>query len=153
MARRRGSCAGARRSRTYFSPNSKRWQPPQLRGDGTRIMRRITFLTRVLAVAATFASALFSAQPSAVAQAPGPESFARNPKTPLELWDAIDYLVRVGQASQAVPYLEAFRKANPDDTVMLEIRDDYGPGSIMRLNDDPATREQARPLMDMLAAA
>ena len=37
---------------------------------------------------------------------PGPEVFAKTPKTPLELWDAVDYLVRTGQVRQAVPYLE-----------------------------------------------
>ncbi|HEV3167608.1 MAG TPA: HEAT repeat domain-containing protein [Isosphaeraceae bacterium] len=86
-------------------------------------------------------------------KAPGPESFAKTPKTPLELWDAVDYLVRVGHADQAVPYLKAFVDSKPDDTMLLEIRDRYGDGSIMRLNDDPATRPQARPLMEMLAAA
>ncbi|MFO0952077.1 MAG: hypothetical protein U0835_13205 [Isosphaeraceae bacterium] len=35
---------------------------------------------------------------TALAQPPGPEIFARDPKTPLELWDAVDYLVRTEQA-------------------------------------------------------
>ena len=42
------------------------------------------------------------------AQAPGPESFAKTPETPQELWDAADYLVRTGQARQALPYLRQF---------------------------------------------
>jgi HEAT repeat protein len=87
------------------------------------------------------------------APAPGPESFARTPKTPLELWDAIDYLVRMGQADQAVPYLKSFLQSKPDDAVLLEIRDRYGPGSIMRLGDFPATRPYVKPLMDTLVAA
>ena len=80
------------------------------------------------------------------------EIFAPDPKTPLEFWDAADYLVRTGQAAQAVPYLNAFLKANPDDATLLEIRDRHGVGSILRLEDDPATRPFARPIADRLAA-
>jgi HEAT repeat protein len=85
--------------------------------------------------------------------APGPESFARNPQTPLELWDAIDYLVRVGQPERALPYLNAFLKTKPDDATLLEIRDRFGAGSILRLGDHPSTERQARPLMELVAAA
>ena len=34
------------------------------------------------------------------ARAPGPELFAKQPQTPLELWDAIDYLLRTGQTKK-----------------------------------------------------
>ena len=90
---------------------------------------------------------------AARARPPAPEIFAPDPKTPLEFWDAADYLVRTGQAAQAVPYLNAFLKANPDDATLLEIRDRYGVGSILRLEDDPATRPFARPIADRLAQA
>lgn len=120
---------------------------------GYRTMIRTSLSCRTLAMFGIFSWALAAVPGSLYAQATATEGPVKNAKTPLEMWDEIDYLVRVGQASQAVPYLEAFRKSNPDDAVMLEIRDRYGPGSIMRLNDDPATREQARPIMGMLAAA
>jgi CheY-like chemotaxis protein len=84
---------------------------------------------------------------------PGPEVFVKAPETPLELWDAVDYLVRTGQVKQAVPYLDAFLKQNPDDATLLQVRDRYGPGSILRLQDYPETRARARTLVDMLAAA
>src|SRR5262245_45878136 len=42
----------------------------------------------------------------------GPDRFARAPRTPLEYWDAADYLVRSGQAKLAAPYVDAFLKAN-----------------------------------------
>ncbi len=86
-------------------------------------------------------------------QAPGPEIFGNPPKTPLELWDAIDYLTRTGQAKQAVPYLNAFMKANPDDAVLLKVRDDFGVGSILRLADDPATSSVVKTLVDRLTEA
>ena len=34
----------------------------------------------------------------------------------------------------------AFLKAKPDDATLLQIRDRYGVGSVLRLDDDPATR-------------
>jgi HEAT repeat protein len=88
-----------------------------------------------------------------VLQAPGPERFAVTPKTPLEHWDAADYLVRSGQARLAAPYLSAFLQANPDDATLLEIREKFGLGSILRLQDDPSTSEFAKPILDRLAAA
>jgi len=110
-------------------------------------------LARSLATACLAACAALGLPVPAQAQAPGPESFAKKPETPLELWDAVDYLVRVGQADQAVPYLNAFLKSKPSDDVLLEIREHYGAGSVLRLGDYPATRAQARPLMEMMASA
>jgi DNA-binding response OmpR family regulator len=110
-------------------------------------------LARPWLAAGLAACALLGPSVSARGQAPGPESFAREPKTPLELWDAIDYLVRVGHPDQAVPYLKTFVASKPSDDVLLEIRDRYGAGSILRLGDSPATRDQARPLLEMLNAA
>ena len=89
----------------------------------------------------------------AEAQPPGPELFARPPKTSLELWDAIDYLMRTGQANKAVPYLDRFMKMNPDGATLLAIRNRYGAGSILRLSDDPATRTFAKPLAEALIEA
>src|SRR4051812_44472314 len=86
-------------------------------------------------------------------QVPGPESFAKEPQTPLELWDAVDYLVRTGQTKQAAPYLNKFLKSNPDDATLLQIRDRYGIGSILRLEDAPETRGHAEALAQMVNAA
>ena len=44
-------------------------------------------------------------------------------------------------------------KSQPDDETLIEIRDRFGIGSILRLADDPATRKYAQPLVDKLAAA
>ena len=70
---------------------------------------------------------------------PGPESFAQEPRTPAELWAAVDYLLRTGQTGKAIPYLDRFMGSNPDDATLIDIRDRYGAGSILRLADDPAT--------------
>src|SRR5271157_6459838 len=89
----------------------------------------------------------------ALAQAPGPESFAQEPRTPTELWSAIDYLVRTGQSKQAVPYLDKFMKSQTDDATLVEIRDMYGAGSILRLADQPATSKYAQTLVERLKTA
>ncbi len=59
----------------------------------------------------------------------------------------------MGLADQAVPYLNAFLKSNPPDDVLLQIRDRYGAGSMLRLQDNPATREAAAPLLRLMADA
>lgn len=100
--------------------------------------------------AATLAVALGGGfvPPSVRAQAPGAELFAKPPQTPLEYWDAVDYLVRTGQPGQAAPYLQAFLQANPDDATLLQIRDRYGVGSVLNLADYPETRPQAESLLN-----
>ena len=89
----------------------------------------------------------------APAQAPGPELFAKEPRTPLELWDAVDYLLRTNQAKKALPYIDRFIKSKPDDTTLIAIRNRYGPGSILRLSDDVVTRPFAQPMAEAMVAA
>jgi HEAT repeat protein len=91
--------------------------------------------------------------PGARAQAPGPELFAKEPKTPLELWDAIDYLIRSNQAKKAVPYLQKFLNSKPDDATLVAIRDRFGYKAILQLNDDAATLPFARPVTEAVIAA
>lgn len=95
----------------------------------------------------------FAAQAQTRGQGPAGGAFAREPRTPVETWEVIDYLLKVGQPEQAVPYLKRFVDANPDDATLLAIRDEYGAGSILRLSDAAATRPYARPLAEKLAAA
>jgi hypothetical protein len=88
-----------------------------------------------------------------LAQAPGPELFAKEPRTPLELWDAVDYLLRTNQAKKALPYIDKFIKSKPDDATLIAIRNRYGPGSILRLSDDATTRPFAQPMAEAMVAA
>lgn len=82
-----------------------------------------------------------------------PPSFARQPTTPLETWEVVDYLLRVGQPEQAAPYVKRFLDANPDDATLLRVRDEYGPGTILRLADHPATAPYSAPLLDRVNKA
>ena len=91
--------------------------------------------------------------PIVLAQAPGPELFAKEPRTPLELWDAVDYLLRTNQAQKALPYIDRFIKSKPDDATLITIRNRYGPGSILRLSDDAATRPFAQPMAEAMVLA
>ena len=107
----------------------------------------LTVLTIILAMIAPALDSM------ALAQVPGPELFAKEPRTPLELWDAVDYLLRTNQAKKALPYIDRFMKSKPDDTTLIVIRNRYGPGSILRLSDDAATRPFVQPIADALVAA
>ena len=89
----------------------------------------------------------------ALAQVPGPELFAKEPRTPLELWDAVDYLLRTNQAKNALPYIDRFMKSKPDDATLISIRNRYGPEAFLRLNDDAATRPFAQPMVEAMVAA
>lgn len=91
--------------------------------------------------------------PPANAQVPGVESFVRPPKTPVEIWDVTDYLIRAGQPAQAVPFLKQFQAANPDDATLVKLREDYGQASFFRLLDDPSTRPFAEPILKRLTEA
>lgn len=79
--------------------------------------------------------------------------YTKTPTTPLEFWDAADYLLRTGQAADAVPYLNQFMQSNPDDATLLSVRDQYGAGSFLRLQDHPETRKFAEPLVAKLGEA
>ena len=52
-----------------------------------------------------------------------------------------------------MPYLNKFLKSNPDDATLIQVRDRYGVGSILRLQDYPATRDLAEPLLGKLSEA
>lgn len=83
---------------------------------------------------------------------PGAEMFARA-KTPIDLWEAVDYLIRAGRADEASSFLQRFIAAKPDDQTLLKIRDDFGLDSILRLADHPATRGSAELVMSQVKAA
>ncbi len=121
--------------------------------DGWKAERgRFCMVGRAVAASAIVLG-MFGLPVESPAQVPGPESFAQEPKTPMELWSAIDYLTRTGQAEKAVPYLDKFRKSPADDESLIAIRDKFGVGSVLRLADNPATAKFAEPIADKLTAA
>ena len=114
---------------------------PKLQSIGLRA------ITIFLALVATGAGTTAFAQP------PGPELFAKDPRTPIELWDAIDYLLRTNQAKKALPFLDKFLKSKPDDATLIAIRNRFGPASVLQLNDHDATRPFAQSVAEAMIAA
>lgn len=76
----------------------------------------------------------------ALGQAPGLESFAVQPKTPVELIEAIDYLVRVGRDDQAVGLAQRLVDAKADTDTLLAIRDRFGTARLLSLQTTPNQR-------------
>ena len=68
------------------------------------------------------------------------------------LWDAADYLVRTGQAAQAVPYLKQFlAEPTRTTTTLIAIRDRYGAGVVPPPGRRPETRPFAQPVLERAA--
>jgi HEAT repeat protein len=111
--------------------------------------------TQTLGLALILAASPFVVSPRNIAQAqvPTKDAFAREPKTPLEMWEAATYLLRVGSPELAAPFVKKFLDANPDDQTLLDVRDDFGAGSVLMLSDYPETRAYAKPLAEKLAEA
>ena len=76
-------------------------------------------------------------------QAPGLESFAVAPQTPVELVDAIDYLVRVGREDQALPLARKLLDPMPDKEALLDVRNRFGSGKLIGLQNtrDPRLKQ------------
>ena len=88
----------------------------------------------------------------ALAQAPGPSRLpgAADPPGALER-DRLPGPDRAEQEGRSVP--GQVHQGQLDDATLVEIRDKYGAGSILRLADDPATSKYAQPLAERLMAA
>jgi hypothetical protein len=120
------------------------------RNSSTRPEVRVISLGAICVILAIMAT---RAGNTAFAQPPGPELFAKDPRTPIELWDAIDYLLRTNQGKKALPFLDKFIKSKPDDATLIAIRNRFGPGSVLRLNDNDATRPFAQSMAEAMVAA
>jgi len=105
------------------------------------------------AVATLVGSGVARGQQQSPSQPPLPPSFSRQPTTPLETWELADYLIRVGQPEQAAPFVKRFLDSNPDDATLLRIRDESGPGTILRLADNPATAPYSAAVIDRVSKA
>ena len=121
------------------------------RSRTARLLGPAFALGAALSVAVAVAVAVTG--PAALAQVPGRDAFAREPRTPLETWEVVSYLIRIGQPAQAAPYIKKFLDAKPDDAAVVEVRDVYGIGSILALSDDPATRPYAKLMADLVTKA
>lgn len=118
-----------------------------------------TKVTLAAGVAAAF-SASAEAQPAVdpAAQAVDPflpgedESFLlTEPTTPEEYFRAAVLAQRIARPNLARGYLQGFLASNPDDELLLRLRDEYGPGVISRLANQPELQPLSTQLADRIA--
>jgi hypothetical protein len=98
------------------------------------------------------------AQPPAEAppaEAPMPEEspLLIEPTTPEDAFEAAALMQRLGRGGLARRYLTQFLDANPDDDLLLKIRDKEGPAVFLRLANDPALQPESKTLLEKVNAA
>ncbi|ADV61731.1 PBS lyase HEAT domain protein repeat-containing protein [Isosphaera pallida ATCC 43644] len=82
----------------------------------------------------------------AFAALPRPERFASAPRSFREVWQAIDYLVRIQKIDVARPYFDAFVEAQPSDEVLAAIQREFGTRTFLELTDVPEFAQRAEAL-------
>lgn len=75
------------------------------------------------------------------------------PETPEELMQAVVQLTDLGHAKSAKPYLEQLLKGNPDNELILKLRDQYGPAAFLRLSNNKALQPESITLLKKMEAA
>ncbi|MBX3444392.1 MAG: hypothetical protein KF774_18480 [Planctomyces sp.] len=111
--------------------------------------------TRWLALASLAASSAIPAHlPAQEAEPSGPASpLAVEPSSPTELFRAVLFTLRLDRADVARRYLDAFLADNPDDDLLLQLRNDYGTGTFLELARVEALRPSSDDLLDRVRAA
>ncbi|QDV16862.1 hypothetical protein Pan153_14960 [Gimesia panareensis] len=75
------------------------------------------------------------------------------PETPEQLMQAVAQLTDLGHAASAKAYLDQLLKANPDDELILKLRDKYGPAAFLRLSNNKELQPQSITLLKKMEAA
>lgn len=75
------------------------------------------------------------------------------PETPEQLMQAVVQLTDLGQAASAKGYLDQLLKANPNDELILKLRDQYGPAAFLRLANNKALQPQSVTLLNKMEKA
>jgi hypothetical protein len=112
-------------------------------GKGTRF-KATSFASRAKSIAEIFVGIRGLCLPAA-AQVPGPGRSAKESQNPLELWDAVDYLLGTDQAKRVLPYLDRFMKSKP--------RNRYRRGPILTLCNNPSTWQFAKSVSEAIVVA
>ena len=120
-------------------------------GKGTRF-KGTSFASRAKSVAEIFAVIRGLCLPAA-AQVLGPVLSAKESQNPLELWDAVDYLLGTDQAKRVLPYLDRFMKRKSDDATWIPIRNRYRRGPILTLCGNPSTWHFAKSVSEAIMVA
>lgn len=125
----------------------------------------MAFVTRALTAAAAFAMTgvlvvgLTYAQPGdapaidsePAAKPPEPSPLLSEPETPRDTFRAILLLVDLGRFDLARTYLDNFVAANPDDALILALRDEFGTVAFLKLSQVVEFRPLSTNLLARLA--
>lgn len=75
------------------------------------------------------------------------------PETPEQLMQAVVQLTDLGHAASAKAYLDQLLKGNPDDELILKLRDKYGPAAFLRLANNKKLQPESITLLKKMESA
>ncbi|WP_166830845.1 HEAT repeat domain-containing protein [Thalassoroseus pseudoceratinae] len=70
------------------------------------------------------------------------------PETPEAAFDAARLMIRLGRPELSRTYLQQFLDSNPDDALLLKLREKFGPGVFLNLDNNKALRPESTQLLD-----
>ncbi len=119
-------------------------------------MLNISWKFRFVVLAAlgmAFLAQTLTAQPPAETPAQEESPLLIEPTTPEDTFEAASLMQRLGRPGLAKRYLTQFLDANPDEDLLLKIRDKQGPAVFLRMANDPALRPESKTLLDKVNEA
>jgi hypothetical protein len=118
-------------------------------------MARIRFAVKMSVCLAFVVLAFVSplaAQPAAKKPALERSPLLKEPTTPEEMFSAAILMVDLARFDLAAKYLEQFSNANPDNELVIKLRDKYGTGEFLKLAASKELQPAATTLLDQLNA-
>ena len=70
------------------------------------------------------------------------------PETPEAAFEAARLMIRLGRPELSRRYLQQFLDTNPDDATLLNLREKFGPGVFLNLDNNKALRPESTELLD-----
>ena len=119
-------------------------------------MRTISWRMRLVVLVflgALGSSAIFAQPPADEAPAEEESPLLVEPETPEDAFEAAMLMQRLGRPGLARRYLTQFLNANPDEALLLKLRDKHGPAVFLRLANDRALQPESKTLLDQVNAA
>jgi len=93
-----------------------------------------------------------AAPPPLIASSPD-SPFVVEPQTPSELFDAVVLSMRLARPGLAGVYLQKFMATNPDDNLLLQLREKHGPAVFLKFSNSKPLQPLSIQLLDRVNAA
>ena len=119
-------------------------------------MARIRCVLRTmvcLAIATVASVSTVSAQPAPKKPVIERSPLLNEPKSPEEMFSATLLMVDLARMDLAAKYLEQFTATNPDDALLIQLRDKFGTGDFLKLAANKELQPAATDLLTQLNAA